>query len=224
MKPPVFQLIDVCKTYQMGESVVRALDHASVSIDEGEFSAIIGPSGSGKSTLMHIMGFMDQPTSGQLLFDGEDMSRLRTNARARVRNEKIGFVFQAFNLLPRLTVLENTALPLHYGRCPRGEAKKRAHAALELVGLGDRAGHSPNQLSGGQRQRVAIARALINEPRLILADEPTGNLDSENALLIMDVIDKLHADGRTIVLVTHDPKVASRAARQIRVEDGKVDV
>ncbi|CAN5256764.1 ABC transporter ATP-binding protein [soil metagenome] len=224
MKPPVFELIDVCKTYPMGESVVKALDHADVVIQEGEFCAVIGPSGSGKSTLMHIMGFMDQPTSGTLLFDGEDMSRLSSNARARVRNEKIGFVFQAFNLLPRLNVLENTALPLHYSHRSRREATQRARDALALVGLGDRADHSPSQLSGGQRQRVAIARALINRPRLILADEPTGNLDSENALLILDVIDKLHREGSTIVLVTHDPKVASRAARQIRVEDGKVDV
>ena len=222
MTPPVFELQDVSKVYPMGDSEVRALDHVDLQIREGEFSAIIGPSGSGKSTLMHIMGFMDQPTSGKVLFDGEDMSRLASNKRALVRNAKIGFVFQAFNLLPKLSVHENTALPLRYTKTSRKAIAERARAALEMVGLGNRGDHSPGQLSGGQRQRVAIARALINEPRLILADEPTGNLDTENADLIMDLFDRLHADGRTLVLVTHDNDVAEHARRQIRVQDGKV--
>ena len=222
MTPPVFELQDVSKVYPMGDGEVRALDHVDLQIREGEFSAIIGPSGSGKSTLMHIMGFMDQPTSGKVLFDGEDMSRLASNKRALVRNAKIGFVFQAFNLLPKLSVHENTALPLRYTKTPRKIIAERARAALEMVGLSDRGDHSPGQLSGGQRQRVAIARALINEPRLILADEPTGNLDTENAALIMDLFDRLHANGRTLVLVTHDNGVAEHARRQIRVQDGKV--
>jgi putative ABC transport system ATP-binding protein len=218
----VFEFRDVCKTYEMGDTVVHALDHVDLVIEQGEFVSIIGPSGSGKSTLMHIMGFMDQPTSGTILFDGEDLSRLSSNQRARVRNDRIGFVFQSFNLLPRLSVLENTELPLRYAHRTGAPARKKAIDALALVGLEERMRHQPNQLSGGQRQRVAIARALVNDPRLILADEPTGNLDSENARLIMGVLDQLHADGKTIVLVTHDPSVADHATRQIWVQDGKV--
>lgn len=219
MRVPVFEFKNVCKSYSMGDEVVHALDHVDLKIYEGEFVAIIGPSGSGKSTLMHIMGFMDQPTSGEILFDGKDLSRLSANQQAKVRNEKIGFVFQAFNLLPRLSVLENTALPLQYGRAKN--SKKRAVEALEVVGLGDRVKHHPGQLSGGQRQRVAIARALINEPRLLLADEPTGNLDTENTELIMGVLDTMHRKGRTIVLVTHDEAIAAHASRRVWVRDGK---
>jgi ABC-type lipoprotein export system ATPase subunit len=219
---PLFQLQNISKIYSMGEVEVRALHEVDLTIDEGEFVAILGASGSGKSTLMHIVGFMDKPTSGTIFFDGREMSALSETARARLRGEKIGFVFQAFNLLARLTVLENTMLPLLYQRVGRKEAAARALAVLEEVGLDDRVKHFPNQLSGGQRQRVAIARSLINKPRLLLADEPTGNLDSENAAVILDVFRQLHRDGHTIVLVTHDAAVAARAQRQIHVRDGAI--
>lgn len=219
----VFELKNVYKIYKMGEAEVRALDGVSMNIDEGEFVAIIGASGSGKSTLMHIMGFMDQATSGTILLDGRDMTRLSENVRSRVRGTKIGFVFQAFNLLSRLTVLENTMLPLQYQQISAQSARQRAQEMLDTVGLGDRTKHYPNQLSGGQRQRVAIARALVNNPRLILADEPTGNLDSHNANLILDVFQRLHREEkRTLVLVTHDPNVAAHANRRIHVVDGKI--
>lgn len=220
---PVFEIKDVYKIYEMGEVEVRALDGVSLTIDQGEFVAILGASGSGKSTLMHIMGFMDQATKGSILLDGQDMSRLSEKERAQVRGTKIGFVFQAFNLLSRLTVLENTMLPLQYQHMSSGNAKQRSREVLDLIGLGDRISHYPNQLSGGQRQRVAIARALVNNPRLILADEPTGNLDSANAELILEVFEKLHREEkRTLVLVTHDPRVADRAKRRIEVKDGKI--
>ncbi len=220
---PVFEIKDVYKIYEMGEVEVRALDGVSLTIEQGEFVAILGASGSGKSTLMHIMGFMDQATKGTILLDGQDMSRLNEKERAQVRGTKIGFVFQAFNLLSRLTVLENTMLPLQYQHMSAGNAKQRSREVLDLIGLGDRVSHYPNQLSGGQRQRVAIARALVNNPRLILADEPTGNLDSANAELILEVFEKLHREEkRTLVLVTHDPRVADRAKRRIEVKDGKI--
>ena len=220
---PVLEVRDVYKIYKMGESEVRALDGVSLAINQGEFVAILGASGSGKSTLMHIIGFMDQATKGSIFLDGEDLTRLGESRRAGVRGTKIGFVFQAFNLLSRLTVLENTMLPLQYQRISSSDAKARAREVLDLVGLGDRVKHYPNQLSGGQRQRVAIARALVNDPRLILADEPTGNLDTENAALILDVFRKLHSESnRTVILVTHDPKVAEQAKRRIQVEDGKI--
>lgn len=220
---PVFEVRDVFKIYKMGESEVRALDGVSLTISEGEFVAILGASGSGKSTLMHIMGFMDQASKGLILLDGQDMSRLSERQRAQVRGTKIGFVFQAFNLLSRLTVLENTMLPLQYQHLGAKSARDRSREVLELVGLGDRISHYPNQLSGGQRQRVAIARALVNQPRLILADEPTGNLDSANAELILQVFEQLHKEQHsTLVLVTHDPRVADRAQRHIEVKDGKI--
>ena len=221
--PAVFELRDIYKIYDMGEVQVRALDGVSLNIDEGEFVAILGASGSGKSTLMHIMGFMDQATSGEVLLDGRDMSRLNENERARVRGTKIGFVFQAFNLLTRLTVLENTMLPLQYQHLAPAKAQEKAGEVLDLIGLADRMKHYPNQLSGGQRQRVAIARALVNDPRLILADEPTGNLDTENATLILDLFKDLHRENkRTLVIVTHDPRVADQAKRRIQVEDGRI--
>lgn len=220
---PVLEVRDVSKIYKMGDSEVRALDKVSLTINQGEFVAILGASGSGKSTLMHIIGFMDQASKGKIFLDGEDLSKLGERRRAKIRGTKIGFVFQAFNLLSRLTVLENTMLPLQYQHTSGGKAKKRAREVLDLVGLGDRVKHYPNQLSGGQRQRVAIARALVNDPRLILADEPTGNLDTENAALILNVFRQLHDEGnRTVVLVTHDPKVAEQARRRITVEDGKI--
>ncbi len=219
----VFKLENVSKVYPMGDSEVRALDAVNLSIDEGEFVAILGQSGSGKSTLMNILGFMDQATSGKIFLDGEDVSKVSESRRALLRGQKIGFIFQAFNLLSRLSVLENTLLPLQYQHVPPRQARERSKDMLDLVGLGDRLDHYPNQLSGGQRQRVAIARALVNQPRLVLADEPTGNLDTKNAELIMDVFQRLHAEGgRTFVLVTHDPQIANQAQRRIVVQDGHV--
>jgi len=220
---PLIELHDVCKTYKMGgNNLIHALDHVSLAIEEGEFVAILGPSGSGKSTLMHLLGFLDKPTSGEMLFDGQRVSKINARKRAMIRAEKIGFVFQAFNLLPRMSVLRNTLLPLAYARHRIPGARKNARALLEQVGMSDRARHRPNQLSGGQRQRVALARALVNNPRLILADEPTGNLDSQTATTILELFASLHAQGRTIIIVTHDLEVARWAKRHIRMKDGKI--
>ena len=219
---PLIRLRDVRKIYPMGGEPVRALDGVDLEIQEGELLAIIGPSGSGKSTLMHILGFLDRPTSGDAWFDGRPVSRLGEAARARLRCEKIGFVFQAYNLLPRLNVLYNVLLPMSYHRKPPADLLDRAHRALEQVGMVDRALHRPSQLSGGQQQRVAIARSLINEPRLLLADEPTGNLDSHTAESILELLFDLHRQGRTIVMVTHDDNVAAHAQRTIRVLDGRI--
>ncbi len=220
--PPLLELRGVTKHYDMGESEVRALDGVDLQIFEGEFIAILGPSGSGKSTLMHLLGFLDQPTNGTMFFDGEDVSGIVSNERAMIRADKIGFVFQTFNLLPRLSVLGNVILPTTYSRTAQTGVKERALAALKRVGMSERAGHRPSQLSGGQRQRVAIARALMNEPRLILADEPTGNLDSATAESILGLFGELNAQGRTVVLVTHDEKVARHTRRQIHVLDGRI--
>ncbi len=219
---------DVRKSYRMGAATVHALAGVDLAIEAGEFVAVIGPSGSGKSTLMHLLGFLDQPSGGRVMFDGRDVSRLSPRERATLRAERIGFVFQAFNLLPRLTVMQNVLLPLAYhrggggGTPSRGEARARAWRVLESVGLKDRAGHRPAELSGGQRQRVAVARALINEPKLILADEPTGNLDTVMAGNIMDLFADLNRQGRTVVVVTHDLEIARRTRRSIRVRDGRV--
>lgn len=218
----LFRLSDTRKTYRMGEELVHAMNGVNLVIRENEFAAILGSSGSGKSTLMHVLGFMDQPTSGEMIFDGQDVMRLDPGARAYLRATKIGFIFQAFNLLPRLSVLKNVLLPASYSRQPKAEAMQRAHRMLERVGLGHRLNHFPAQLSGGERQRVAIARALVNQPRLVLADEPTGNLDRQNTLRIMDLFRELHAEGHTLVLVTHDSKVAEYAGRVIRMVDGRV--
>ena len=220
--PPVFRFEKVGKTYDMGEAAVHALLDVDIEVVEGEFLAILGPSGSGKSTLMHIMGLMDQPTGGHIWFDGEEVTKAGAYRRAFLRRTKVGFVFQAFNLLPRLSVLENVAVPLLYQRQSNRQARGAAAEVLELVGLGDRVKHMPTQLSGGQRQRVAIARALVNNPRIILADEPTGNLDSRSAGRVMELLHDLHGRGRTIVLVTHDPKVAACAKDRLLVEDGRV--
>ena len=220
---PLIELHDVCKTYKMGgNNLIHALDHVSLAIEEGEFVAILGHSGSGKSTLMHLLGFLDKPTSGEMLFDGQRVAKINARKRAMIRAEKIGFVFQAFNLLPRMSVLRNTLLPLAYARHRILGARKNARALLEQVGMSDRARHRPNQLSGGQRQRVALARALVNNPRLILADEPTGNLDSQTATTILELFASLHAQGRTIIIVTHDLEVARWAKRHIRMKDGKI--
>ena len=219
---PLLEMRGVTKHYDMGENVVRALDGVDLRIGEGEFTAILGPSGSGKSTLMHLLGFLDQPSGGEMYFDGENVSGIGPNERAMIRADKIGFVFQTFNLLPRLSVLANVMLPTSYSRTPQEGQRDRALSALERVGMADRAGHRPSQLSGGQRQRVAIARALMNEPRLILADEPTGNLDSATARSILELFQELNGQGRTVLLVTHDEKVARYTRRQIHVLDGRI--
>jgi len=211
---------DLHKEYVMGDEIVRALNGVSIHIAEGEMAAIIGQSGSGKSTLMNVLGCLDTPTRGRYFLDGRDVSKLNDNQLAEVRNRKIGFVFQTFNLLARTTALENVEVPLFY----RGErnARKLAKEALERVGLGSRMGHMPNQLSGGQRQRVAIARALVTNPAILLADEPTGNLDTATGVEIMQLFKDLHANGATIIIVTHEPDIAAYCPRQIAVRDGKI--
>jgi putative ABC transport system ATP-binding protein len=218
----LIELHDVRKTYRVGDEDVHALAGVNLTIAPGEFVAIIGPSGSGKSTLMNLLGFMDRPTSGRFLFESQDVSHLSTSEQATHRARKLGFVFQAFNLLPRLSVLENVLLPLTYARTRDAAGSRRAAEVLERVGLSHRARHRPNQLSGGERQRVAIARALVNQPRLILADEPTGNLDGQNVERLLGLFRELHAAGQTIILVTHDTNVAATAQRQIRMQDGRV--
>jgi putative ABC transport system ATP-binding protein len=218
----LIELHDVRKTYRVGDEDVHALAGVNLTIAPGEFVAIIGPSGSGKSTLMNMLGFMDRPTSGRFLFEAKDVSQLSTSDQATHRARKLGFVFQAFNLLPRLSVLENVLLPLVYSRNRDATGAKRAAEVLERVGLSHRAKHRPNQLSGGERQRVAIARALINKPKLLLADEPTGNLDGQNVDRLLALFRELHAEGQTIILVTHDTNVAATAQRQIRMHDGRV--
>ena len=213
----------LAKTYRLGQVDVQALRGADVDVAAGEYIAITGPSGSGKSTLMHILGCLDSPTAGSYHLDGEDVGTLSGKRLAQVRNRKVGFVFQTFNLMPRLTVEENVALPLKYrGGVPRGERRARALKLLERLGLSDRIGHRPDELSGGERQRVAIARALVGEPAILMADEPTGNLDSTAGGEVMKTFAELHATGHTIVLVTHDPGVAARAGRMIQMSDGLV--
>ena len=211
------------KVYQMGESEVRALDGASFTIEKGEMVAIMGPSGSGKSTLMSIIGCLDVPSSGQYSLDGVSVESLDESGLAEVRGRKIGFVFQQFNLLARTSALENVMLPLTYAGISGREREKRARAALERVGLGDRTHHAPNELSGGQQQRVAIARAIVNEPTILLADEPTGALDSKTGVEIMDLFQRLHREnGQTVILVTHDAHVARHTERIIRISDGRI--
>ena len=209
------------KTYRLGETEVRALAGVDLAVASGEMAAVTGPSGSGKSTLMHILGCLDTPDAGSYLLEGEDVARLSRNRLAGIRNKRIGFVFQSFNLLPRLNSLENVELPLLYAGA--SDARVRARQALERVGLAHRLGHEPSRLSGGERQRVALARAIVADPALILADEPTGNLDSRTGEEILDLFDRLHAVGRTIIIVTHDEKVAGRCPRRIRLRDGRVE-
>jgi putative ABC transport system ATP-binding protein len=221
--PPLVALERVSKVYESGgEARVEALRAVTVRIDPGEFVAVMGSSGSGKSTLMNILGCLDRPTAGRYLLGGRDVAHLERDALARVRNRMVGFVFQSFNLLPRTSALENVELPLVYAGCRRRERRERAAAALARVGLGGRMTHHPNQLSGGQQQRVAIARALVCAPRLILADEPTGNLDSQMGKEIMALFEEVNAQGITLVLVTHEPEIAAYASRLLVVRDGEV--
>lgn len=218
----IFELSDLRRCYRVGDELVHALAGVDLTISDREFIAVIGSSGSGKSTLMHMLGFMDSPTSGKMLFEGRDVSAIDREERSRLRATSIGFVFQAFNLLPKLTVLDNVILPLIYSRKSVKNKSVLAIKALERVGMEHRATHTPGQLSGGERQRVAIARSLINEPRLILADEPTGNLDRKNRMSIMDLFTSLMDEGITLVLVTHDDEVATYAKRRILMQDGIV--
>ena len=218
----MIELKEICKFYQVGDDRVKALDHASLHIRPQEFVSIIGPSGSGKSTLMNIIGCLDVSDAGSYLLDGLPIEAYSENELAKVRNEKIGFVFQSFNLIPKLTAEENVELPLIYQKVPRAQRQKRVRAALERVGLWQRAKHMPTELSGGQQQRVAIARAIVTNPRLILADEPTGALDSKTSQEIIDIFHELHRQGNTIVLITHDNDVAKQAARTIHILDGRI--
>jgi putative ABC transport system ATP-binding protein len=216
------ELRNVSKIYRLGEEEIRALDDVSLDIEEGEFISIIGPSGSGKSTLMHILGCLDSPTKGTIKLDGMMIQDATTRQLATIRNKKIGFVFQFFNLLPKLTVLQNVELPMIYSGISGRERIRRGMAALESVDMANRARHRPSQLSGGQQQRAAIARALVNDPRIIFADEPTGNLDSHTGENILQLFRSLSQQGRTIVLVTHDPEIAAVTPRRIEIRDGKI--
>jgi len=221
---PVIQLADLCKTYHTGEVEVQAVRSVSLEIKPGEFVAVMGASGSGKSTMMNVIGCLDRPTSGRYLFEGVDIGELSRDQLADLRNQRIGFVFQGFNLLSRTSALENTELPMLYSRPgirPR-EQRRRAAKALDLVGLAERVGHYPSQLSGGQQQRVAIARALVNEPRLLLADEPTGNLDTRTSIEIMGIFQKLNRTGITILMVTHELDIARYATRTVVMRDGRI--
>jgi putative ABC transport system ATP-binding protein len=219
---PLIQLDDVTKVYQMGDVQVRALRRVSLRVSQGEFVAIMGASGSGKSTLMNVVGCLDRPTTGRYLLEGREVSHLNRDELARIRNRTVGFVFQSFNLLSRTTALENVELPLVYAGLSRRERHKRAAEALQRVGLGDRIQHHPNQLSGGQQQRVAIARALVGNPKLILGDEPTGNLDSRTSVEVMSLLQELGQSGITVLLVTHEADIARFASRVIMVKDGVV--
>ncbi len=216
------ELRNVSKIYRLGGEEIRALDDVSLDIELGEFISVIGPSGSGKSTLMHILGCLDSPTSGTIRLDGVMIHDASPRQLAAIRNQKIGFVFQFFNLLPKLTVLQNVELPMVYAGTSGRERRERALEALKLVGMDNRARHRPSQLSGGQQQRAAIARALVNRPKIVFADEPTGNLDSHTGEAILELFRKLSAEGRTIALVTHDPEIAAVTPRQVEIRDGRI--
>ena len=219
----LIELVDIRKVYQMGTTEVNALDGVSLSIEKGEYVAIMGPSGSGKSTLMNIVGCLDTPTSGSYKLRGTEIRDRDDDELARIRNQEVGFIFQTFNLLSRADALHNVELPMIYAGRAKAYRRERAREMLDLVGLGDRTHHRPNELSGGQRQRVAIARALVNQPSLVLADEPTGNLDSKTGLEIMALLDEVHRNGNTVVLVTHEEDIAANAERIVRLRDGKIE-
>jgi putative ABC transport system ATP-binding protein len=219
---PLIHLDAICKVYGSGDLAVQALRGIDLTVGRGEYLAVMGPSGSGKSTLMHILGLLDTPTSGSYRLDGDEVSSLSPRRLAHLRNRQIGFIFQNFNLLPKASVLRNVELPLLYSGVPRAERQRRAHEVLDRVGLGDRVKHRPNELSGGQRQRAAIARALVTDPAVIMADEPTGNLDQHTGTEILALFDTLQRKGQTVIVVTHDPRVAARSERIIDIVDGLV--
>ena len=219
----IIRLEDICRIYRVGSQEVRALDGVSLSVSRNEYVAIMGPSGSGKSTLMNILGCLDSPDSGRYILNGTDVSEMDDGELADARNREIGFVFQSFNLLPRYNALENVALPMVYAGVPAGERRVKAAQALRSVGLEDRMDHRPNELSGGQRQRVALARALINSPSIILADEPTGNLDTHTSVEIMRLFDEIYRGGNTVIVVTHEEDIAAYAHRVIRLRDGRIE-
>ena len=223
MTHPVIQIKNIVRSFKIGDVEVQALRGINLSINKGEYVALMGPSGSGKSTLMNILGCLDTPTSGNYILNNQDVSNLSDNELAEIRNKEIGFVFQTFNLLARSTALDNVALPLVYAGFSKKERREKAEAALTSVSLADRMDHKPNELSGGQRQRVAIARALINSPSLILADEPTGNLDSKTSYEIMELMEEIHQKGNTVVVVTHEEDIARRAKRIVRLRDGVIE-
>jgi putative ABC transport system ATP-binding protein len=218
----LIEMRELTRVYQLGSEEIRALNGVDMVLDQGEYVAIMGPSGSGKSTLMNIIGCLDRPTAGQYILDGTPVESMNDDELAAVRNKKIGFVFQTFNLLARTSALANVELPLVYAKIPRAERRRMAEEALTAVGLADRMSHQPNELSGGQRQRVAIARALVNKPSLLLADEPTGNLDSKTGREILDLFRELHNNGNSIIMVTHEDDVAREAARVIHIRDGRI--
>jgi putative ABC transport system ATP-binding protein len=219
----IIETVNIAKRYVMGSEVIEALKSITISVHKGEYVAFMGPSGSGKSTLMNIIGCLDTPTAGSYVLNGQDVSRMQENALAEVRNKEIGFVFQTFNLLPRQSSLENVALPLIYAGYNKADRTEKAMIAMKNVGLENRAGHKPNELSGGQRQRVAIARALVNDPSILLADEPTGNLDTKTSYEIMDLFDQIHSKGNTVIMVTHEEDIAQYAHRIVRLRDGLIE-
>lgn len=220
---PIIQIENLVRNFQLGTQLIKVLKSISFAVDQNEYVALMGPSGSGKSTLMNILGCLDTPTSGKYVLNQHDVSQLSDNQLAEIRNKEIGFIFQTFNLLPRSSALDNVALPLVYAGLSKEERIERASEVLEQVGLGDRMTHKPNELSGGQRQRVAVARALVNRPSIILADEPTGNLDSKTSYEIMGLFDEIHKNGNTIILVTHEEDIAQHAHRIIRLKDGDIE-
>ncbi|MCP9198334.1 ABC transporter ATP-binding protein [Gramella sp. GC03-9] len=219
----VIEISKITRDFPLGQEVVKVLKGIDLEIERGEYVAFMGPSGSGKSTLMNLLGCLDTPTSGTYILNGKDVSQMSDDELAEIRNKEIGFVFQTFNLLPRTTALDNVALPMVYAGASKSERVERAKEVLQSVGLGDRMDHKPNQLSGGQRQRVAVGRALVNKPSIILADEPTGNLDSKTSVEIMNLFDEIHANGNTVILVTHEEDIAMHAHRVIRLKDGIVE-
>ncbi|NJW53677.1 ABC transporter ATP-binding protein [Salinimicrobium oceani] len=219
----VIKIRQITRDFYLGQEVVKVLKGIDLDIEKGEYVAFMGPSGSGKSTLMNLLGCLDTPTSGQYVLNGKDVSKMTDDELAEIRNKEIGFVFQTFNLLPRTTALDNVALPMIYAGASKAQRKERAEKVLFDVGLSDRMDHKPNQLSGGQRQRVAVGRALVNNPSIILADEPTGNLDSKTSVEIMNLFDEIHASGNTVILVTHEEEIARHANRIIRLRDGMIE-